>query len=70
MNWRWLWRNHGLTIASAIFTVLCWATGFYLRTSIERDYYDYIMNLGHAAFSVVFLYGLAAFSRERNKPED
>jgi hypothetical protein len=67
MNCRRLWRNHGLSIASAAFTGVCWAIGPFIE---PPRLYDFVMNLGHASFSVVLLYGFAAYLRETNKPED
>jgi hypothetical protein len=67
MNYARLWRNHGLSIASAAFTTACWVFGPWIESP---RLYDFVMNLGHAAFSVVLLYGFAAYLRETNKPED
>jgi hypothetical protein len=67
MNCRRLWLNHGLTIASAAFTAVCWIIGPFIQAP---RLYDFVMNLGHASFSVVLLYGFAAKLKEVNKPEE
>jgi hypothetical protein len=67
---RQCWTKHSLTIVSGAFTAACWTLGFSIRGRVDHQIYDFVMNLGHATFSIVWLYAAAVTLREVAKPED
>jgi hypothetical protein len=72
MIWcRAFWRDHSLTIVSWAITLSFYGFGrLYAKDRWDHQDYDFVMNLGHATFSIAILYTLSWFAREKTKPED